>query len=244
MRVGERIFAPRLGPTLLLVLPALVCLGLGVWQLERAEQKRSETQRASQHSATPALEIRDLVSDPQQLKYRQVQVEGFFEPQRQLFIEGRREGGRSGLHLITPLRLADSEVRVLVNRGWIPDPGRDSLPEVPAPAGKVRIKGEVSIPSPPALVLHEVKDGFTLWGDRWPYLTVALFEAGAPYPVQPFLILLDPEDPNGFQRHWPKDFPKEGMHLGYAIQWFAFALIALVIFARLSLRPAASQPDD
>jgi surfeit locus 1 family protein len=55
------------------------------------------------------------------------------------------------------------------------------------------------------------------------------------YRVQPVVMLLDPAEGGGFVRDWPRELPKEGMHLGYAIQWFAFAVIALVIWLRLSL---------
>ncbi len=244
MAFGERVFRFRLGPTLLLALPALVFVALGVWQLQRAEQKGAEAQLATERSASPPLEIDALVSDPAGLRYRQVQVAGYFEPERQLFIEGRREGGRSGLHVITPLRLAGSEVRVLVNRGWIPDPGRDTPPSLVTPTEKVLVKGQIHIPSPPPLILHQGSDGFATWGRRWPYLTVALFASGVTYPVEPFLILQDPADPHGFQRHWPKELPKEGMHLGYAIQWFGFALIALVLYLRLSFRRTGGNSDD
>jgi len=47
-------------------------------------------------------------------------------------------------------------------------------------------------------------------------------------------VLQDPDDPNGFARYWPRELPKEGMHIGYALQWFAFALIGFVLFVRLS----------
>jgi surfeit locus 1 family protein len=66
-------------------------------------------------------------------------------------------------------------------------------------------------------------------------MTVELFAATVDYPVQPFVILQNPGEPNGFTRQWPREVPKEGMHLGYAIQWFAFAAIAFGFYLRLSL---------
>lgn len=238
MRFGEFGFRFRLWPTLLLAVAVPLFLALGFWQLERAEQKREQANTASERSALPPLRIDSLVADVAPLRYRRVQVEGVLEPQRQIFIENRREGGRSGFHVITPLRIAGSDVRVLVNGGWVPDVGPGLLPSVEVPSGTIEVTGEVSTPSPPALVLERENRGATAWGKRWPYLTVELFAAGAPYPVQPFVILQSPADPTGFQRHWPKEPPKEGMHIGYALQWFAFALIASVLYLRLSLGSA------
>ncbi len=61
------------------------------------------------------------------------------------------------------------------------------------------------------------------------------------HPLQSVVLLQDPDDAHGFARYWPREFPKEGMHIGYAIQWFAFAVIALGIFLRLSL--SRDRPD-
>ena len=61
--------------------------------------------------------------------------------------------------------------------------------------------------------------------------------------MQPVVILLDPEAADGFVRSWPRELPKEGMHLGYAVQWFAFALIALAIWIRMSMRPKV-EPEE
>jgi surfeit locus 1 family protein len=98
----------------------------------------------------------------------------------------------------------------------------------------VEVTGVVDVPSPPAIVLHGGRESARAWGKRWPYLTVDLFQATVDYPVQPFVLLLDPADPTGFTRNWPVEPPKEGMHLGYAIQWLAFAAIALGFYVRLS----------
>jgi len=125
-------------------------------------------------------------------------------------------------------------MRVLVNRGWIPAGADGSPVPAPVPDGEVTVTGESNIPSPPALVLAGGVEDAKTWGKRWPYLTVELYAAVAGYPVQPVVILQDPQDPHGFLRSWPRELPKEGMHIGYAIQWFAFALIALVLWLRLS----------
>jgi surfeit locus 1 family protein len=137
--------------------------------------------------------------------------------------------------VITPLRIEGSEMRVLVNRGWIPAAADGSATPAPVPEGVLTVTGHTHVPAPPALVLHGGKDAAKAWGVRWPYLTVELFAAAAGYRVLPVVILQDPEGPQGFLRSWPRELPKEGMHIGYAIQWFAFALIAMVLWLRLSL---------
>ena len=61
-------------------------------------------------------------------------------------------------------------------------------------------------------------------------------------------VLLDPAAPNGYERVWrpAMQFGPE-RHLAYAIQWFAFAIVALILFIALSVRRhtgEASAPAD
>jgi len=45
----------------------------------------------------------------------------------------------------------------------------------------------------------------------------------------PFVVQLESPDPTrGLPRRWPPPTFDDGPHLSYAIQWFSFALIALV----------------
>ncbi len=240
MRIGDLEFRARWVPTLLLALPIPLFVALGVWQLDRADEKREQARLLSARAQMPAFELVAPVSDPEALRFRKLWARGVFESKGQILIENRRQGNRTGFHVITPLRLEETDMRVLVNRGWIPARPDGTPTAAPVPEGPVEIVGETHIPSAPALALHGGPDAAKAWGTRWPYLTVELYSAAVGHAVEPVVILQDPADPTGFARSWPRELPKEGMHIGYAIQWFAFALIALVLWLRLSLvrRPA------
>lgn len=235
MQIGDLKFRFRWVPTLLLALPIPLFVALGIWQLDRADQKRAQTHLLSERALLPPFDLNSLVDDPEGLRFRALRARGTYDAEGQILIENRRQSNRTGFHVITPLRIAGSEMRVLVNRGWIPAGADGSPAPAPVPHGETMVTGMTHIPSLPALVLHGGTDAAKDWGTRWPYLTVDLYAAAAGYPVQPVVILLDKDAPGGFQRTWPREMPKEGMHIGYAIQWFAFALIALVLWLRLSL---------
>lgn len=235
MKFGDLEFRFRWVPALMLALPIPVFVALGMWQLDRADQKQDQARTLSARAAMPALALKEPVTEVEDLRFRKLQARGVYEAADQILIENRRQGNRNGFYVITPLRIAGSEMRVLVNRGWIPAGADGAAPRAPVPEGEVTISGESHIPSPPALVLHGGPDAAKEWGVRWPYLTVDLYAAAKGYPVQPVVVLQDPDGPGGFLRNWPRAMPKEGMHVGYAIQWFAFALIALVLWLRLSL---------
>jgi len=234
MLFGDREFRFRWGPTLFFALTIPLFVGLGLWQLDRADQKRELARVLSERAEMPPLELGATEIDPEDLRFRRLRAHGVLEPEGQILIENRRQGNRIGFHVITPLRIDGSETRVLINRGWIPAAADGSPTAAPVPVGPVTVAGESHIPYPPALVLNSDADAAKSWGKRWPYLTVDLYAAVAGYPLQPVVILQDPKDPGGFFRSWPRELPKEGMHIGYAIQWFAFALIALVLWLRLS----------
>src|SRR5258708_10260848 len=112
-------FRPR---AWVLALAALACAAwsaLGNWQTGRAEEKRALGAR---------LET--------------VSVRGSFVPKYSVMLANKLRHGKAGYEVVTPLRLAGTDLHVLVNRGWVQaPPTRDVLPEVRTPAGEVRIEG-------------------------------------------------------------------------------------------------------
>jgi len=235
MQFGDVKFHLRWMPTLLLVLPIPLFVVLGVWQIDRAEQKREQARILGQRAELPALELGNPIADPEVLRFRKLRARGTFEAEGQILIANRRQANRIGFHVITPLRIQGSDSRVLVNRGWIAAPGDGGPVAAPIPAGEVAMTGEAHLPAPPALALHGSPEAAKDWGRRWPYLTLELYTAATGIQVLPVVVLQDPDTVGGFLRLWPQESPKEGMHIGYAIQWFAFALITLVLWLRLSL---------
>jgi surfeit locus 1 family protein len=75
--------------------------------------------------------------------------------------------------------------------------------------------------------------------------TAADVESALGVAVEPRIVLLDAAAPDGFERIWR---PALGFgperHLGYAIQWFAFALVAAVVFVSLNLRRVNAGEDS
>ena len=243
-RLGDRAFRFRWGLTLLLVLPIPLFIALGIWQLDRADQKRELARQLAVREALAPIAIKGEIGDAEALRYRQIEAEGTYLPDGQFLIEGRRDGGTMGFHVVTPLRLAGSGNLLLVDRGWIPADSRGDPTPAPVPEGSRILHGEADIPSPPALVLHGGSDAAKAWGKRWPYLTLDLYAATVDQPVAPVVMRLSPKDPDGFVRRWTNPVPNVAMHQGYAAQWFGFALIALVLYLRLSLERVPQRKSE
>jgi surfeit locus 1 family protein len=235
MHLGDYDFRWRWLPTLVMAAAVGLFVALGLWQLDRADEKRQQAEELAARSLLPPYPLMALESSPEPLRHRRLTATGVFETEGQILLENRRQGGKTGFHVITPLRIDGGDVRVLVNRGWIPADAQGHPAPARVPEGPRTLTGEAHIPAPPAMALHGGAGAAAAWGDRWPYLTTDLYQAWVDHPIQPLVILMDPGEPDGFQRTWPREMPKEGMHIGYAVQWFAFAVIALAIWLRLSL---------
>ncbi|WP_428607709.1 SURF1 family protein [Sedimenticola sp.] len=207
---------------------------LGFWQMDRAEQKRRIANTMETRRKLPPMTLNGELPNADEIVFRTLSVSGHFDPAGQLLITNRKHLGKPGFHVITPLRLQNSERYILVNRGWIAS-ADNQPPEIATPSGPVTLSGEAYIPAPPAIQLAFDPNASTLW----PFLTLENYRAWSRLNILPFIILQSPDSPHGFARAWSSARPGPGMHLGYAIQWFTFGFLSLALWLKLSLKRAA-----
>jgi len=187
---------------------AALCVTAGVWQLGRLEQRRTRNAALAARLARPALELRPGIS-ADSARQRRVVARGVYDFAAERTWPGRSFDGTPGVALITPLRLAGGAA-VLVDRGWVPSPDAFHVDH-----GAYREPDSAAVQGI-ALVPPRGR------GDVDP--------AG----FLPFVIQVErPEPSRGLPRRWPPPALDNGPHLSYAIQWFSFALIALVGTAAL-----------
>lgn len=220
-----------------LLLPLL--LSLGVWQLRRADEKLELQEQYSARQGEPpvALEQLDTAED---LQYRQVEFSGRYDNAHNFLLDNRIHQGQVGYELITPF-VTDTERVVLVNRGWLPQgPTRAALPALDAIEGRVTLRGSIYVPVGTPLVLGEVA---ALEG--WPRVIQSLDPpaagALAGYPdnsVFPYSVRLADAAPGVLVRDWPVVSMGPERHQGYAVQWFAMALMLLGLYLYYSTRPS------
>lgn len=201
---------------------------LGAWQLQRGAAKRAMVATLADVAA-PAERLAATSPPPRELELRRAEATGRYVPDRQLLQDGQSLRKRPGYHVWTPLRLADGAV-VVVNRGWIPL-DRAGLEAAP-PAGEVTVRGFWrGLPEPG---LRLAPPAACVPARTWPatvlYPTAAEVDCHLGQAALPGLLLLDASQPGGFAREWSDfGFPPE-RHYGYAVQWLALAVAALVIF--------------
>lgn len=218
----------------MLLLPAFVMLGL--WQLRKAEAAAALQAELDACAVEAPLEMPVTAIDAAKLRHRRVVLRGVYDGGAQILIDNRIHFDRAGYHVVTPLRLDGTDMRVVVNRGWVPAaPDRRRLPEVPAPGERVEITGIAVVPPARFFTLGDTA-GPASAPAVWQNLDLARLRQTLRYPVQPVVVQLDAAAPGGYVREWPRADAHGLRNLGYACQWFGFALASLGIWVYLLVR--------
>ncbi len=232
-----RRFRPRWAPTLAAALLVPLFLAAGQWQWNKASVKAERQQQFDDLASAPAVPIPAGRVAAETLRYRQVVARGTYVPERQILIDNRIHQQRAGFHVVTPLRIEGSDVRVLVNRGWIPGPAeRGRVPEVATPRSPVEVSGQAVVPTSRFFTLkEEISDGE--WPQVWQNLDMERYARLAGFPVQPVVIQMSADNTaGGFVREWPRPDDRRLTNLGYALQWWSFAATAVALWLYHGLR--------
>lgn len=230
-------FRPRLWPTLAAAALIPLFIAAGQWQWGKAELKAERQCELDLRQAQPAVTVPATIADPLSFEYRHAMAHGYYESQHEILIDNQVRQGRAGYHVVTPLRLEGSEMRVLVNRGWVPAlPERREVPATPAPQGLVEVDGTAVIPSQRFFTLQQTgpQDG----PERvWQNLDLARYRSAARFPIQPFVIELSPDSSaGGYVREWRRPDDRRQVNVGYAFQWWGFAATTVALWLFFSFR--------
>jgi surfeit locus 1 family protein len=219
--------------TLLVLAGTALCIRLGIWQLDRLDQRRAFNHQVESMKAMSALDLNqeqpDTISD---MEWRAVNVQGEYDFANQIALRNQYYNNEYGYHLMTPLRFADQAV--LVDRGWIPAEGNSAAVDWRKydEPGTVDVTGQIRLgQTKPAL--GGVEDVLPVNGERleiWNNANLEQIQSQLPYPVLPVYVQpdaneSDTEPPIPYQ---PTIELTEGPHMGYALQWFTFATILFV----------------
>ncbi len=237
--------------TLLVVVAVCVMIGLGVWQLDRLQQRRAFNARVAAQIAEPAIEITGealqagLAQTLTTMEYRAVSVTGQYDHSHEIALRNQAFQDQIGVNLLTPLVISGTHQAVLINRGWIPyqDAAPDQWNKFAEP-GIVQVRGVIrysqaradfgGINDPPGTL------------QVWNLINLARIQEQMPYPLlpvyiqqtpegnatigegKPFTLITVPTSAKPMPISLPARSPlqvdlSEGSHLVYAIQWFTFA---------------------
>jgi surfeit locus 1 family protein len=231
-----RAFRPRWYFVLLTAAAVALFVLLGLWQWQRGEHRSAQWQ-AFDSADMPATEATAATLEGLP-RFTHVFVYGRFDAQRQFLLDNISHAGAPGYEVLSVLQLRNGD-RLLVNRGWVPFAGfREQLPDVALPGeGEQRITGRIS--NLPVAGIASGQQPPTVTGS-WPRVTsfpthAQLQQALGTRLLAP-VLLLDADSGPGYLRDWrPPGIPPE-RHYAYAVQWWAFAVLALGLLIGLNLK--------
>lgn len=228
-------FRPTVFATVLAVLATGVFTSLAVWQYGRAIYKENVFRQATEHSTLPAIDLNQTqLKEPDQ-QFRPAKATGTWEIENTLLLDNIVHRGKAGYHVITPLRLHNGQ-HILVNRGWIAvGNDRTLLPTISTPSETVQLTGTLDLPRSKPVFLFGNMAANAEGNQRWLYLDITTLEQQLGYALPPYLLLQTSGTADGLRRDWTSPENKAGMHIGYSIQWAAFALIALASYLYLNI---------
>jgi surfeit locus 1 family protein len=227
--------------TLLVLAASAVCARLGVWQLDRLAQRRASNARVSYITSLPAA-VLPSTEDLGRQEHRAVRVQGVYDFGHQVALRNQARGGEYGYHLLTPLAMRDTgtgaaDGTILVDRGWIPAAGNqnpDDWRKYDAP-GTVDLSGVIRLGRVAAVsaVGNSVSAAADPAADKF-VLTVdpAQISSQVGYPLPSFYVQAAGSEDSGTlpATEVPHLDLTNGPHLGYALQWFSFAVALPVGF--------------
>ena len=195
--------------------------GLGVWQISRGLEKRASQQAFSLETGFAAwqdgMEIRP---------YQRLKATGTYDGAHQLLLENIIVNSRYGYYVITPLLPQDDAPALLVNRGWIEKPGGDlDIDLLATPGVRVTVRGRAGSLPRAGYKMGDAIGPATDWPIAAVYPTLDEVATALGREVQPFVLLMDREEAQGFYRDWVPAGLGPGKHFGYAFQWFAMGAV-------------------
>lgn len=221
-----------------------VTVSLGRWQLDRAAQKLALAAAISDRAARPPLTDLQWMAEPADATtlYRPVQLQGHWLPGGTVYLDNRQMQARVGFYVFSAFQPTGSEAVVMVQRGWVPRnfESRTTLPAVETPAVDIQINGHLA---PPPSKLYE--PGEPSVGAIRQNLDLAQFRQQTGWPVlTAWTVVQTGAASEGLLRDWPEINLGVDTHYGYAAQWFALALLIVLLYAWFQVRPLVLSLKD
>jgi len=238
---------------ILLILVGLVLVvafvRLGLWQLSRLEERQTYNATVTARIDSEARSFEGLIgqfgSDPDALVDRKAVVTGRYINADEFISVGRNYDGLTGTLVMTPLELDDGSIMIVV-RGLVPvgTPGPPTA-GYETPSGEVTLTGRLDDGEEPLRIGEPPpEDGVLRQISRVDLAYINTWYEGEVLPINLILETQAPSNDGGSPIPVPQSELTEGSHLGYAVQWFAFAIIVVVGVIALVWRAGTDRSSD
>lgn len=196
---------------------AAVFVRLGFWQLHRLQERRAHVAALRARLGEQVLPFEQL---PDTGSFRRAIVTGTPDHDNEIVFTGRSRNGSPGVYILTPVRRTSGDTAVVVIRGWVYAADAATVDLTRWRETRTNFTGYVaafpgSAPSPPGATR------------RIRALSAPGVRGMLPYPVAGMYLVAQDSAPTTAPARLAAPALDNGSHLSYAIQWFAFATIAL-----------------
>jgi len=235
----------------LVLLVLTLCFNLGLWQLDRAEEKRLMLDQISVGEQNPLpfatfyQQYLDATNKVQKrsgngFKYQHIQLSGRYHADKSFILDNRTYQGKVGYHLLTLFEAAHPEpVWLLINRGWIAAPRlRSERPQFATPSDTVTLQVQLNIPT----ITQSYPPETEQWPVRLQQLDWVQLDKLSQRALLPYEFRLVDNQQSGVQQAQPV-FPRltPEKHQGYALQWFSLFAVLLLFWASPCWLPRLKQ---
>ncbi|HEX6249366.1 MAG TPA: SURF1 family protein [Nocardioidaceae bacterium] len=211
---------------------AYLAFRLGEWQFDRLDEREQRNTVTARNISAEPVPVEEVLAVGRPVgaedEWRRVSARGVYADEHSVVVRYQTRDGQSGVDVVTPL-VTEEGPALLVNRGWLGTGNvgttRPDLPE--PPSGEVDVTAWVRADATGGSA--EVSDGSTR-----AVSSVEIAET-VPFPVYGGFVELDEETPPPAEPLAKVETPDlgEGPHFFYGLQWWFFALLAIIGFGYL-----------
>lgn len=229
-------FRFRAIPFVATVVAVAIGIAAGQWQTRRASEKEAIEMKLTARESAPTIALTPELTAIDAIEYRHVSVKGEFVRDWPVYLDNRPLRGAAGLYVLMPLKIAGTDMHVLIARGWVARnlADRAKLPPLVTPSGTVEIEGLAKRNSGHLLQLGHAEELHP--GAIVQNVEVAEFSAASKLRLQPFIVEQESLGQDGLLRDWPRPSAGIAMHRGYAFQWYGLATMAFLFFVVTGFR--------
>lgn len=226
-----------LWPTLVTLTAFAILCKLGIWQLQRAEEKRLWLNQHEQQNAVDinAITSRSDINELAAFHGHQLTVKGNIMMPYVFFIDNKIFQGKAGYSVLAPVKISGSELIILADFGWVEAPSsREFLPSVDVPK-TVHFTGQLKTKQLAYFTLEQQP-----LSDQWPQRIQSPHSAlqlNLNTTILPLIVYAPSQTISGLTQTYTAVVMGPEKHQAYALQWFSLALASLLVFYFAALKP-------
>jgi cytochrome oxidase assembly protein ShyY1 len=217
-----------IGFAVFVILLAAICTRLGFWQMHKLELRLDRNDIITAHFDADPVDLGSVLPPGDDVdrttEWTRVTAVGTYDREHQVTVKFTTRDGAPGVDVVTPLVRADGSA-VLVDRGWFATANTVKQPDVPEPpSGEVTVMGWLRQSNGAG------GNAVRPTGGQIRAISSDALDEYVPYDLANGYVNLQEQTPAAGTALAVEPRPElgQGPHFFYALQWWFFALLAIV----------------